>query len=59
MQPGDLVVAVNGTAVDSVDALYRIVSRVPAGTAAAIDVIRRARRMTVMDVPEDRLDVDR
>jgi S1-C subfamily serine protease len=59
MQPGDLVVAVNGTAVDSVDALYRIVSRVPAGTAAAIDVIRRARRMTVMVVPEDRLDVDR
>jgi S1-C subfamily serine protease len=54
LQPGDLIVAVNDTAIDSVDALYRVVSRVPAGTAARIDVLRRARRLTVLVVPGDR-----
>ena len=59
LQPGDLIVAVNGVPIDSVDGLYRIVSRVPAGVAASIDVIRRARRLTVHVVPGDRAESER
>ena len=59
LQPGDLIVAVNGVPIDSVDGLYRIVSRVPAGVAASIDVIRRARRLTVHVVPGDRAESGR
>jgi S1-C subfamily serine protease len=54
LQPGDLIVAVNGVPIDSVDGLYRVVSRVPEGAAASIDVVRRARRLTLHVVPGER-----
>jgi S1-C subfamily serine protease len=59
LQPGDLIVAVNGAAIDGVDALYRVVSRVPADAAVDLTVVRRARRLTVRIVPQDRSGRDR
>ena len=43
LQPGDLIVSVNGQAVDGIDALHRQLSRVPAGTRLQLQIVRRAR----------------
>jgi S1-C subfamily serine protease len=47
LHPGDLIVAVSGTAVDGVDALHRELSRVPPGTALELTVVRRARLVKI------------
>ncbi|HYM41293.1 MAG TPA: trypsin-like peptidase domain-containing protein [Steroidobacteraceae bacterium] len=41
LHPGDLIVAVDGKAVDGVDALHRQLSRVPPGTDLELTVVRR------------------
>lgn len=41
LHPGDLIVAVNGNAVDGIDALHRQLSRVPPGTDLELTIVRR------------------
>jgi S1-C subfamily serine protease len=45
--PGDLIVAVDDTPVDGIDALHRQLSRVPPGTQLTLDIVRRAQRAQV------------
>jgi S1-C subfamily serine protease len=47
LRPGDLIVAVNGEAVDGIDALHRLLSRVPPGTELTLQVVRRTQRLEV------------
>jgi S1-C subfamily serine protease len=47
LNPGDLIVAVNGQAVDGVDALHRQLSRVTPGSELALTVVRRTQRLQV------------
>jgi S1-C subfamily serine protease len=53
LRPGDLIVAVNGVAVDGMDALYRHVSRWPAGTTLALHVVRRTRSVQIEITPTE------
>ncbi|MBV8497567.1 MAG: trypsin-like peptidase domain-containing protein [Gammaproteobacteria bacterium] len=48
LQPGDLIVTVQGEVVDGIDALHRRLSRVPPGSELELGVVRRARRVTVV-----------
>ena len=50
LRPGDVVVAFNGTAVDSAAQLWRLVADTPVGTSVKIKV-RRADRMVDLTVP--------
>ncbi|HEV8017697.1 MAG TPA: trypsin-like peptidase domain-containing protein [Steroidobacteraceae bacterium] len=47
LRPGDLVVAVNGEAVDGIDALHRQLGQVPPGTTLELRIVRRTRLLTV------------
>jgi len=47
LQPGDLIVGVDGQPVDGIDTLHRLLGSVPPGTSIALTVVRRARRLTV------------
>ncbi len=43
LRPGDLIVAVNDSCVDGIDALHRQLARVPPGTGLTLGVVRRTR----------------
>jgi S1-C subfamily serine protease len=47
LRPGDLIVAVGGEPVDGIDALHRLLSRVPPGTALELTIVRRTRIVAV------------
>ena len=47
LQPGDLIVAVNGATVDGIDTLHRLLGRVPPGSELALGVVRRTQQLTV------------
>jgi len=47
LHPGDLIVAVNGEAVDGIDALHRHLSRVPPGSAITLRVVRRTQLLAI------------
>jgi S1-C subfamily serine protease len=47
LQPGDLIVAVNGEAVDGIDTLHRLLGRVPPGSELRLQILRRTQRLTV------------
>lgn len=47
LRPGDLIVAVNDTAVDGIDALHRQLARVPPGTELTLGVVRRTRLLSL------------
>jgi S1-C subfamily serine protease len=47
LHPGDLIVAVDGEAVDGVDALHRLLSRVPPGSAITLRVVRRTQLLEI------------
>ena len=47
LQPGDLIVGVNGEPVDGIDTLHRLLGGVPPASELALAVVRRARRLTV------------
>jgi S1-C subfamily serine protease len=47
LQPGDLIVAVNGEAVDGIDTLHRLLGRVPPGTELTLGIVRRTQRLQV------------
>jgi S1-C subfamily serine protease len=53
MQAGDLVVAINGTVVQSVDDLHRFLAEWPIGQPVEIDIVRGSRRRTLMVVPKE------
>jgi S1-C subfamily serine protease len=58
LHPGDLIVAVNESYVDGVDALHRQLARVPPGTGLTLSVVRRTRLLslplTAREPPADR-----
>jgi S1-C subfamily serine protease len=47
LQPGDLVVAIDGRDVDGMDALHRQLSQVPPGTQLELSVVRRTQLVKV------------
>ena len=47
LQPGDLIVGVNGAEVDGIDTLHRLLGRVPPGSELALAVVRRTQQLTV------------
>jgi S1-C subfamily serine protease len=47
LRPGDLIVGVDGAAVDGIDALHRQLSRVPPGTALTLRVVRRTQLLAI------------
>ena len=47
LQPGDLIVAVNGSTVDGIDTLHRLLGRVPPGGELTLELVRRTQRLTV------------
>jgi S1-C subfamily serine protease len=51
LRPGDVIVGVNGTAVEGVDGLHRQLSRWPAGSPLALDVVRRTKSLKVPLTP--------
>jgi S1-C subfamily serine protease len=51
LRPGDLIVAVNDAAVDSIDALYRQVARAPVGTALTLRIVRRTSILSIDIAP--------
>jgi S1-C subfamily serine protease len=53
LRPGDLIIAVNGVAVDGMDALYRHLSRWPAGTTLTLHVLRRTRSVQIEITPTE------
>ncbi len=53
MQMGDLIVAINGSDVQSVDDLHRFLSEWPIGQAVEIDIVRGQTRQVLAIVPEE------
>jgi S1-C subfamily serine protease len=53
LRPGDVIVGVNGTAVDGVDALHRQLSRWPVGSPLTLDVVRRTQSLKVNLTPRE------
>ena len=51
LKAGDVILAYAGTPVGGVDDLHRLLIGAHAGHAQAIDILRRARRMTIMVTP--------
>lgn len=53
LQVGDLIVAINGSAVQSVDDLHRFLSEWPIGKAVEIDIVRGQHRQGMQVVPRE------
>jgi S1-C subfamily serine protease len=53
LRPGDLVIAVNDVPVDGIDALYRLVSRWPAGKPLPLQVVRRTQILRIELTPRE------
>ena len=53
LQQGDLIVAINGSEVQSVDDLHRFLSEWPIGRPVKIDVLRGQSRRVLMIVPKE------
>jgi len=47
LRPGDLIVGVNGAPVDGIDALHRLLSRVPPGSELTLQIVRRTQLLDV------------
>ncbi len=47
LQPGDLIVAVNGEPLDGIDTLRRLLGRVPPGSELVLQIVRRTQRLTI------------
>lgn len=45
LKPGDLIVALNGRIVESIDDMHRILSRVGAGEAISLSIVRGGRQI--------------
>jgi S1-C subfamily serine protease len=53
LQAGDLIVAINGSDVQSVDDLHRFLSDWPIGQPVGIDIVRGQRRRVIVIVPKE------
>jgi S1-C subfamily serine protease len=53
MQTADLVVANNGSDIQSVDDLHRFLSEWPIGRAVEIDIVRGHSRQALMVIPKE------
>jgi S1-C subfamily serine protease len=53
LRVGDLIVAINGKGVQSVDDLHRFLSEWPIGRSVEIDIVRGQRRRTLRIVPQE------
>jgi S1-C subfamily serine protease len=53
LRVGDLIVAINGTGIQSVDDLYRFLSDGPIGQPAELDIVRGQKRMARSVVPTE------
>src|SRR6202035_3483978 len=53
LRPGDLIVGVNETPVDGVDALHRQLSRWPVGSPLTLEVVRRTQSLRVSLTPSE------
>jgi S1-C subfamily serine protease len=53
MQMGDLVVAINGSDIQSVDDLHRFLSEWPIGLTVEIDIVRGHSRQVLMIIPKE------
>jgi S1-C subfamily serine protease len=47
LQPGDLLVSVNGVEVTGIDSLHRLLARVPPGSELVLGIVRRTQRLEV------------
>jgi len=47
LHPGDLIVGVDGDAVDGIDTLHRLLSRVPPGSSITLRVVRRTQLLAI------------
>jgi len=56
LQAGDLIVAVNGSDVQSVDDLHRFLSDWPIGQPVNIDIVRGQNRRTLVIVPKEAIE---
>jgi S1-C subfamily serine protease len=53
LRPGDLIVGVNETPVNGIDALHRHLSRWPVGSSLTLDVVRRTQNLKVKLTPRE------
>ena len=53
LRPGDIIVAFNGTAVESVDALHRLLTDERVGVESSVTVLRVTERLTLALVPAE------
>ena len=53
MQTGDLLVAINGSDIQSVDDLHRFLSEWPIGRPIEIDIVRGHSRQVLMIIPKE------
>jgi S1-C subfamily serine protease len=53
LRPGDLIVAVNDTPIDGMDALFRRVSRWPPNAPLALHIVRRTHQLTIELTPSE------
>ena len=53
MQVGDLIVAINGTIVQSVDDLHRFLSEWPIGQPVEIEIVRGQNRQVLIIIPKE------
>jgi putative serine protease PepD len=53
LRPGDLIVAVNETPLNGIDALHLHLSRWPVGSPLTLDVVRRTRSLKIELTPRE------
>jgi S1-C subfamily serine protease len=53
LRPGDLIVGVNETPLNGIDALHRHLSRWPVGSPLTLDVVRRTQSLKITLTPRD------
>lgn len=53
LRPGDLIVGVDETSVDGIDALHRHLSRWPVGTPLTLEVVRRTQSLKITLTPHE------
>ena len=51
LKPGDLIVAINGRLVEAIDDMHRILSRLAAGEAISLSVVRGGRQFEAAVTP--------
>jgi S1-C subfamily serine protease len=53
MHSGDLIVAINGHEVESIDDLHRMLAEWPIGEPIHLTILRRGRKLEIQAVPDE------